>query len=73
VFHRGAVPELADMPGKVAQSFMEKKWEANSLFVHKQSDVIGMMDFIRTLSPELRELVDDRIKFKVGGDQSDED
>jgi hypothetical protein len=32
-----------------------------------------MMDFIRTLSPELRELVDDRIKFKVGGDQSDED
>lgn len=39
----------------------------------QQSDVVGMMDFIRTLSPDLRETVDDKMRYKVGGEKDDDD
>lgn len=32
-----------------------------------------MMDFIRTLSSDLRETVDDKTRYKVGGDKDDDD
>ncbi|GAB1316555.1 MACPF domain-containing protein [Madurella fahalii] len=39
----------------------------------QQSDVTGMLDFIRTLSPDLRATVDEKLKYKVGGDEHDSD